>query len=203
MTPPPQLLAEDGFRHGTGRWHAELELGGTVRAQDGVLDVEAPGGASLWWREPFLGPHEIAFTATPVAEGGPHDRVSDLNVFWGARDSRTPEDLLATRRSGAFAEYDHLTTYYVGLGGNHNTTTRFRRYIGVPGDRPLLADRTAPLLEPNRPYGIRLVMAGGRVEYWCDGELLFGCADPCRGGWFAFRTTAAHFRLAGFRVLAR
>jgi hypothetical protein len=203
MTRLPQLLAQDDFRHGPGGWAAELEHGGQLTVRQGVLEIEAPGGASLWWRQPFPGPHEIAFTAVPVAEGGPHDRVSDLNAFWGAQDARSPGDLFATRRSGAFAEYDHLTCYYVGLGGNSNSTTRFRRYVGVPGERPLLGERAEPLLEPNRPYRIRLVMAGGRAEYWCDDRMLFDAPDPCAGGWFAFRTTAGRFRLTGFHVLAR
>ena len=40
--------------------------------------------------------------------------------------------MFARLRSGTFAEYNDLLTYYVGLGGNRNTTTRFRRYIGDP-----------------------------------------------------------------------
>ena len=39
-----------------------------------------------------------------------------------------------------FAAYNDLKTYYVGLGGNRNTTTRFRRYIGDPETRPLLPE---------------------------------------------------------------
>ena len=46
--------------------------------------------------------------------------------------------MFAQARSGAFADYNDLLTYYVGLGGNRNTTTRFRRYIGDPVLRPLL-----------------------------------------------------------------
>ena len=72
----------------------------------------------------------IQYEATVVSAGGPNDRVSDLNSFWMATDPRTPEDLFAHDRSGKFAEYNLLDMYYVGLGGNGNTTTRFRRYIG-------------------------------------------------------------------------
>lgn len=204
-----RLLAQDDFREGTAGWFAELEAGGTVVARDGVLDVDVPRGASVWYREPFFGPHEITYTATAVSAGGPHDRVSDLNTFWAARDARSPQDLFASRRSGAFADYDHLLTYYVGFGGNSNTTTRFRRYTGTPGRRPLLPahDLTAPLLEPGRAYRIRLVADGERVRYFSDGELLFDYVHragevPYPGGWFAFRTTASHFHVADFRVWA-
>jgi hypothetical protein len=49
---------------------------------------------------------------------------------------------LAHPRTGAFADYDTLKTYYVGQGGNGNTSTRFRRYVGRPGERPLLPRTT-------------------------------------------------------------
>ena len=75
-----------------------------------------------------------------IHAGGTHDRVSDLNCFWMATDSRSPDDLFATRRSGKFSDYDRLRTYYVGLGDNGNSTTRFRRYIGTQDLRPLLPD---------------------------------------------------------------
>jgi Domain of unknown function (DUF6250) len=199
-------LAHDDFRDGTARWCAELETGGTVTARDGVLDIDVPGGASVWFREPFSGRYAIEYTATPVSAGGPHDRVSDLNAFWSARDARSPENLFASSRSGAFADYDHLLTYYVGFGGNHNTTTRFRRYTGTPGRRPLLPehDLEAPLLVPGRPYHVRLVADGERIQYWSNGELVFDYADeaPYAGGWFAFRTTASHFTVSGFRAWA-
>jgi hypothetical protein len=96
-----QLLARDDFRHGTGQWRTELEQGGSVTAKGGVLDVDVPAGASVWFKRPFSGRYEIDFTATPVSAGGANDRVSDLNSFWNARDSRSPGDLFGTARSGA------------------------------------------------------------------------------------------------------
>ncbi|GAB2762609.1 hypothetical protein GCM10027072_71570 [Streptomyces bullii] len=108
-------------------------------------------GATVWFRQRLEGPYVLKYTATPVAEGGPNDRVSDLNNFWNATDVRTPDDLFATPRGGALAEYDHLTTYYSGYGANHNTTTRLRRYVGEPGVRPLVYDYTEPLLVLNEP----------------------------------------------------
>jgi hypothetical protein len=196
------LLARDDFRHGTGQWRTELEQGGSVTAQGGVLDVDVPAGASVWFKRPFSGRYEIDFTATPVSAGGANDRVSDLNSFWNARDSRSPEDLFATPRSGALADYDYLTTYYAGLGANYNTTTRLRRYIGVAGSRPLVDDYTSPLLTANEPNRIRLVSDGEHVQYWDNGELVFDYTDEdaYTSGWFAFRTTFSHFHVTGFRV---
>ena len=73
-----------------------------------------------------------------MAEGGPNDQVSDLNVFWMANNVDGQQPVFAHVRSGKFADYNDLLTYYVGLGGNRNTTTRIRRYIGDPVLRPLL-----------------------------------------------------------------
>ncbi|MET7680542.1 DUF6250 domain-containing protein [Streptomyces sp. NPDC005423] len=197
-----QLLARDDFRHGTGQWRTELEQGGSATAKGGVLDVDVPAGASVWFKRPFSGRYEIDFTATPVSAGGVNDRVSDLNTFWNARDTRSPENLFATTRSGALADYDYLTTYYAGLGANYDTTTRLRRYVGVAGSRPLVYDYTSPLLAANRPNRVRLVSDGEHVQYWDNGELVFDYHDddPYTSGWFAFRTTWSHFHIADFAV---
>lgn len=197
------VLAGDDFRHGTANWVVELERGGSVSAWDGALDVEVPGGATAWWRHELTGSHEVRLTVTAISAGGPHDRVSDLNVFWAARDPRSPRDLFAHSRTGAFADYDLLTTYYVGFGGNSNTTTRFRRYVGEAGNRPILGDLTAPLLVANREYRLRLVADGSTIRYWLDGDLLFTYDDPepYRGGWFGLRTTASHLRATDFTIL--
>jgi hypothetical protein len=200
-----RLIADDDFRHGTRKWFAELEKGGTVEAKHGRLDIAVPGGATVWFGQPLAGPYEITYTATAVSAGGVNDRVSDLNTFWNARDSRSPGDIFATDRAGLFEEYDYLTTYYVGFGGNSNTTTRMRRYIGEPGNRPLLFDRTEPLLVANHPYRVRIVSEGGRNQYWSDEQLIFGHRDPApyADGWFALRTVASHLTIRDFRVWSR
>ncbi|MDQ0765794.1 hypothetical protein QF027_008429 [Streptomyces canus] len=48
-----RLVAHDDFRHGLGRWAVELEQGGTVTAQRGVLEVDVPAGATIWFRQPL------------------------------------------------------------------------------------------------------------------------------------------------------
>ncbi|SDT66094.1 ABC-type glycerol-3-phosphate transport system, substrate-binding protein [Actinoplanes derwentensis] len=116
----------------------------------------------------IAGPYEIEFTATPIAAGGPNDKVTDLNTFWNAREVRSPEDIFATTRNGAFAEYDYLKTYYVGQGANLNTTTRFRKYVGEPGNRPLLYDYTSPLIVANVPVHVRIQVDGQRIRYWSN-----------------------------------
>ncbi|WP_340374567.1 DUF6250 domain-containing protein [Streptomyces sp. SS7] len=197
-----RLIARDDFCHGLGQWAVELERGGTVTASHGVLEADVPAGATLWFRRPFEGPYVLEYVATPVSAGGVNDRVSDLNNFWNAVDVRSPDDLFATPRGGALAEYDHLRTYYVGYGANTNTTTRLRRYVGEAGVRPLVYDYTEPLLVANESNRVRIVSDGSTQRWWNNGRLVFDCTDPqpYTGGHFGFRTTWSHFRIGNFRA---
>lgn len=202
------LLHQDDFTDGLSQWSVELERGGRVEARDGRLDIDTPAGASVWFRRELRGPVMIEYDAVAVAEGGPNDQVSDLNAFWMASDAGTAEGTPPRPRSGAFADYDDLLTYYVGQGGNRNTTTRMRRYVGMPSERPILPehDLSAPstLLVPNAVQRIRLVAAGSQIEYWRDGQRLFAMTNsrPYTRGWFAVRTTLNHLRISRFRVHA-
>ncbi|BBC31356.1 uncharacterized protein SGFS_026500 [Streptomyces graminofaciens] len=197
-----RLIAADDFRHGLGQWAVELQSGGTVTAERGVLEVDVPAGATVWFKRKLQGPYVIAYTATPVSAGGVNDRVSDLNNFWNAVDVRSPDNLFATPRGGALAEYDYLKTYYAGYGANTNTTTRLRRYVGEAGVRPLIHDYTEPLLVANEPNHVRIVSDGSKVQWWNNGRLVFDYTDPepYTSGHFAFRTTWSHFRIEDFRV---
>jgi hypothetical protein len=189
-------------------WKVEAEdPSATVAFTGGTIDIDTPKGLSLWYRAPLSGPVAIEFEAMAVAAGGPNDQVSDLNAFWMATDPAAPDgSVFAKGRSGAFAGYDGLKTYYVGIGGNRNTTTRFRRYIGRPGDRPILPehDLQAPehMLVPNRWTRIRLIAEGRTVAVERDGRriLTLDDAQPYTRGWFALRTTKSHLRVRGVRI---
>jgi hypothetical protein len=198
-------LHADDFRRGLDQWAIETEKPARADARDGLLDIDAPAGLTLWFRPELTGPVMIEYQAQAVSAGGPNDRVSDLNAFWMAREV-SGESPLARPRSGAFADYDTLRTYYVGQGGNGNTTTRFRRYIGRPGERPLLPqhDHAAAdeMLVPNRWTTVRLVADGDLIQYWSDGRKLFELNDPepYTRGWFGLRTTQSHLRIRRFGV---
>jgi hypothetical protein len=200
------VLASDDFNHGLDQWSIELEQPGAVRASNGVLDIDVPAGATLWFKYELTGPVAIVFDATAIAAGGANDRVSDMNTFWMATNKDGPATPFAQPRSGKFADYNNLLTYYVGLGGNSNTTTRFRRYIGDPVNRPLLPehDLSSPesLLVPNRKQTIMLVAHRSRIEYWRDGVRLLQYDDPApyTRGWFAIRTVQSHLRIERLRV---
>ena len=187
-------------------WTSELEQPGKVEARYGLLSIDVPAGCTVWFRPELAGPLLIQYQARMVQAGGPNDRVSDLNAFWMATDSRSPADLFATRRSGKFADYNQLRTYYVGQGGNGNTTTRFRRYIGDAEERPLLPehDLSTPglLLRPNVWQTVQLVAMGNRIQYYRNGILIFDFTDPApyTRGHFGFRTTRSHVELRNFAV---
>jgi hypothetical protein len=92
--------------------------------------------------------------------------------------------------------------YYAGIGGNTNTTTRFRRYDGS-GARILLQEyTTAPyLLVANHPYKIRIVVDGAGTSVSVDGQQYFSAAaDVTGGGYFGFRTTQSRQKVEDFRV---
>ncbi|HEY0862758.1 MAG TPA: DUF6250 domain-containing protein [Lacunisphaera sp.] len=200
-------VARDDFSADQGRWVVEQMPGGKVTVGGGALTIEDAAGCTVWWREKLTAPVVISYEATVIEAGGPHDRVSDLNCFWMASDPRQP-DLFAPGhgRTGKFENYDALQTYYVGQGGNTNTTTRFRRYAGG-GLKPLLPghDRQEPavLLKGNQPYRITLMaLADGTVRYYRDDVLIFDYKDPAplTAGWFGFRTVHSHLRIRDFKV---
>lgn len=188
-------------------WVVEQMPGGTVTVKDGEIEIRDKAGCTVWFRKELKAPVEISYEAMVVGSGEPDYRVSDLNCFWMARDPRTPDNLFAKdhSRTGQFATYDTLETYYVGYGGNTNSTTRFRRYTG-DGKRPLLPehDLSAPqfMLKPDHWYRIRLTARDGKATYERDGEVLFQYEDDefLDRGWFGFRTVWSHLRIRNVEI---
>lgn len=187
-------------------WVVEQQPGGTVDVHDGALVIDDKAGCTVWLKEALKAPVRISYRAR-VAGG----RVSDLNCFWMATDPWVPGDFFAKAggRNGEFSTYDGLKTYYVGCGGNGNTTTRFRRYDGS-GARPLrtehdLKDPEARL-EEGREYLIEIMVAAdGRTTWARDGKVWFDYADPqpLRTGRFGFHTVGARIEIRDFKVTGR
>jgi hypothetical protein len=204
-----KLLYSDDFRNGLANWQIEMEKPGSVTTKDGVLDIDVPAGVTVWFRHKLDGPVMISYDATVIKAGGPNDRVSDLNSFWMATDPASPDDLFAHPRSGAFAGYNSLHLYYVGLGGNSNKTTRFRRYIGDSSDRPLLPENDISVAEhpdkgivANKTQTVTLIADGALIQYWRDGVKVFEMIDaaPYTRGWFGIRTTKNHMQVRNLRI---
>jgi hypothetical protein len=192
-----------GFERNLADWRVEQAQGGSVVVRAGALVIEDKGGCTVWWREKLVAPVEIDYEVTVVAKDGPHDRVSDVNCFWMASDPAA--HTMPVVRSGRFADYDSLRTYYVGMGGWDNTRTRFRRYAGDT-TRPLLPQYDLHskkyLLEGNATYRIWLVARDGKAEFWRNGERIFVYDDPqpLTEGWFGIRTVNSHLEIRGVTV---
>jgi Domain of unknown function (DUF6250) len=207
---PGKVLYMDNFTHGLAAWRVEMEEPGSVLAKDGVLDIDVPAGVTVWFRQELNGPVMIQYEAAVVSAGGANDRVSDLNCFWMATDSKSPGNIFAHPRNGKFSGYNALNMYYVGLGGNGNTTTRFRRYIGDAVERPLLPENDLSVVShpkegivANRSQTVTMVADDGLIQYWRDGEKIFEMVDPqpYTKGWFGIRTTKNHMQVRNLRIV--
>lgn len=192
-------------------WRIESEAPDyTVDFSGDTVEIWSPKGLTLWRKEKMTGDVTIEYDACVVMERD-GDRLSDLNCFWMASDPEYPDDILkrANERSGIFTNCYALQLYYLGYGGNHNSTTRFRRYTGDergitdaslrPGILKEYTD-SVHLNEPNRWRHIKLTRRGDRVQYFIDGECLVDYKDPepLEEGWFGFRTTLSRTRLTNF-----
>lgn len=176
-----------------------------------TAEIVSPKGLTLWRKEKMSGKVTIEYDACVVSETE-KDRLSDLNCFWMVSDPKHPDNLWKREkwRNGIFLNCYSLQLYYMGYGGNHNSTTRFRRYDGNeagitdPQARPaVLKEYTDAehLLKANHWYHIKITNENNRVSYYIDGKRLvdFRDAKPLTEGWFGFRTTLSRTRITNFR----
>lgn len=162
-----------------------------------TAELYSPEGATLWLDTLLAGDSIVVeYEAQVVVKDSKRDRLSDLNCFFMASEKDGSSVLSkADERQGIFANCYSMQLYYVGYGGNWNTTTRMRRYDGQ-GTPPIAAEYTDELhlLKANRWYKVRLSLIGNVFTYDMDGERLFTYHDvaPLRQGHFGFRTTKSH-----------
>ncbi|WP_299547045.1 DUF6250 domain-containing protein [Seonamhaeicola sp.] len=201
------LIYENDFDQAMDDWRVEQAEGGKVELNNGRLEITDAGGCTIWLRQQIEGPVMIEYDAVVIDNGGPHDRVSDLNCFWMAKDPKNESDFFAgsDERGGKFSNYDSLRLYYTGVGGHFNTKTRFRRYVGN-GEKPLLPkhDLSAPeyLLIANKFYKIRIIAYHEYIQYYRNDQLIvdFYDAEPYTSGHFGFRTVNNHMIIDNFKV---
>lgn len=205
---PSALNAQEFSKY----WIIEAEDNAyTTRFLGDTLEITSPKGLTLWRKEKMKGDITITYFArVMMEEGKPEDRLSDLNCFWKASDPQARHIWKRMSwRQGIFTKCYSLQLYYMGYGGNHNRTTRFRRYDGNgkgvddPALRPkILKEYTDPnhLLKPNQWYYIVLKCNGNRIRYFIDDECLVDYTDPhpLQDGWFGFRTTWSRTQITGF-----
>jgi len=198
------LIYSDSFskRLDTHQWIVETapEESTSVYAQKDKLVLDTKGGVTVWLNRLFKNNIRIEYDRKVVVAGGVNDRLSDLNNFWMATD---PHNKNLFTRKGVLESYDSLQLYYVGMGGNTNRTTRFRKYEGN-GERKLLQEflDAANLLQPNKVYHIAIVVKDGVTSYWVDGQCYFSYNDPSplKEGYFGFRSTKSHQEVSQFKV---
>ncbi|WP_205746749.1 exo-rhamnogalacturonan lyase family protein [Duganella callida] len=189
-------LVRDDFRRFDARsWAVEAEAGdapSAARAEAGALLLDARRGLTVWLRRQLLGHYEISFTRTVLADG----RLSDLNFFW---EAQLPQGFT---RSGKLEEYDRLKLFYAGIGGNSNSTTRFRYYDGS-GERKLLREYTSSeyMLRAGQAYRIRIAVDARGTRLYVDDKEYFNAPGPLAGGgYFGLRTTQSRQKVENFVV---
>src|SRR5205814_161035 len=161
----------------TSQWMVELDPApnSSVYTRNGKLVLDTRKGVTVWLNRLLKGNIRIEYDRTVVLEGGPNDRLSDLNQFWMAED---PRQANLFTRTGVLESYDSLQLYYVGMGGNSNRTNRFIKYDGN-GQRTLLQEYTdtAHLLQANKVYHISIIVNNCTTGFWVDGQCFFTFTD--------------------------
>ena len=201
------LLTVSILANAKSEWWTEAEdASSTVITKDGVTTIIAPKGLTLWNKNKMTGNTIIEYDARIVSDPQFRNdkgdiRISDLNCFWMADK--------CGGYGGKFANNYALKMYYMGYGGNWNTTTRFRRYTGYAPTveeewlKPIILREYTDadhLIKADHWYHIRLEAIDGRVRYIIDGECLVDYIDPhpLKSGYFGFRTTLAHAEMKNF-----
>ncbi len=199
-----RLIFSDEFNRPLDKklWITEIipQTGSRVYVKDGELILDTKGGVTVWLNRKLTGNIRIEFTRKVLIDTGKNDRLSDLNAFWMASD---PGNKNLFTRNGVLESYDSLQLYYAGVGGNTNSTTRFRKYEGN-GERRLLKEYrdSAHLLKANKTYTVLIEVKGTLVRYSVDGEVFFEYPDPqvLKEGYFGFRSTKSRQSIDYIRI---
>jgi rhamnogalacturonan endolyase len=196
-----RLIFKDDFKD-KRKWIIEMvpTPNSSVYTDHGKLILDTKGGVTVWLNQRLQGNILIEYKRKVLVAGKGNDRLSDLNQFWMASDLRNKQ--LFTR-TGVLEQYDSLQLYYVGMGGNTNSTTRFRKYEGN-GTRTLLQEYkdSTHLLQPNREYKITIMVKNGVSSYFVDDVPYFQFADPAplTSGYFGFRSTWSRQEISHLRI---
>ena len=178
-----------------------------------TCEILSPKGLTLWRKEKIQQGMTVEYDACVADEGKTGDRLSDMNAFWLASDPHAKDIWTrAAWRSGIFTRCYTLQMYYLGYGGNYNSTTRFRRYNGDEAGvddatkRPaILKEYTDKdhLLKANHWYHVKIESTiTGHTRFYIDGECIVDYLDPqpLENGWFGFRTTLSRTRITNFKT---
>ncbi|MBR1504679.1 MAG: hypothetical protein IJ614_01040 [Prevotella sp.] len=206
---PMPLAAQSGLNQKEFKkyWRIESEAPDyRVAFRGDTCELTAPKGLTLWRKQPFTANTIVEYDVLVT-----DDRLSDMNCFWLASDPQHKDIWQrADWRSGIFTRCYTLQMYYLGYGGNHNTTTRFRRYTGDERGvedtayRPTILKEYSDadhLLRSGHWYHVKIESTNGRTRFYIDQELLVDYLDPqpLQQGWFGFRTTLSRCFITNFQ----
>jgi len=188
-----ELIFSDDFSSvlDTNKWKAEIAPlpGSNVYVKQGQLFLDTKGGVTVWLNRKLRGNIRIEYERRVLIDSSANDRLSDFNTFWMATD---PKNKNLFTRNGVLESYDSLSLYYVGMGGNTNSTTRFRKYQGN-GEKTLLQEYTDKdhLLTANKKYHIVVEVINNTIRYIVNGRIFFQYEDPSvlKEGYFGLRST--------------
>lgn len=205
-----ELFETDFRKLDSADWviESETEISWDQLQGDGFMDIDVPGGITIWYNEKLKRDVIVEFEVTVVDEGGQNDRVSDLNCFWMASDPENPNAFFERGdwRNGVFWRYYSLELYYVGLGGHDNTKTRFRKYHGSADPVPEVIDEytdSENLITPNQRSKVRIECIDGITRYFYNNRKLFELKEESplkEEGYFGFRTVNNHMKVHSFSV---
>ena len=222
--PTPSKILRDDFSKGLSLWIVEDAAAtnpaakATFSFRKDTVEIRAPKGLTLWFNHKLQGDYTVSYDVLFLVDSTKDERLSDLNCFWNASDPRHPDSLFfdSAWRQGVFSRYNSLNLYYVGQGGNNNSTTRFRKYYGYLYDReaqkgdaerikPLIQEYTQQeyLLYEGRWDHIEIRVRGNRSEYLYNGRILFLYDDkenPYTEGYFGLRLLRNRILLTNFRI---
>lgn len=206
---PATAIEQDDFSAlDSQRWRIETQdpAGSGVYVEQQRLIMDTRAGMTAWLDRPLRGTYRIEFLRQVLVAGQANDRLSDMNLFWGAHEpGLATGQLQLKQRNGVLEAYDSMASWYVGMGGNGNSTTRFRWYDGS-GERHLLGEHLEAdyLLEAGRIYRVRVEVTADQTAYWVDDRLMFRQALQGRptDGYFGFRSVWSRQAISRFRVTA-
>lgn len=184
------------------QWIVEMEPseGSSVYTKDKALILDTRKGVTVWLNKKMNADLLIEFDREVMVDNGKNDRLSDMNVFWMATDKSKSTPF---GRKGVFEQYDSLSLYYAGIGGNTNKTTRFRKYQG-DGKKEILSEYSDAmhLLVKNKQYHCSILVSGGSTSLRINNDLYFEFTDPkfLHEGYFGFRSTWSRQAIKNFRV---
>ena len=199
-----KLIYADDFSSALDKVHWMVEMepaeGSSVYTNKNNLVLDTRKGVTVWLNKFLEGDLQIEFDREVKVDKGKNDRLSDMNAFWMASEKREHRPF---GRKGVFEQYDSLNLYYAGIGGNTNTTTRFRKYEG-DGRKTVIKEYldAAHLLIKNKQYHIKILVLGNTTSLWLDGQKYFEFSDPdfLDEGYFGFRSTWSRQSIKNFKV---